>query len=84
MDPFNFFCCVQKSCLHIVQGTLPDSQLVAVKRLGKKSEQGITELMSEVVSLAKLQHRNLVRIVGVCVEESEELIVFESGQAHLR
>jgi hypothetical protein len=48
-----------------------------VKRLGKKSEQGITELMSEVVSLAKLQHRNLVRIVGGCVEESEELIVFE-------
>jgi serine/threonine protein kinase len=48
-----------------------------VKRLGKKSEQGITELMSEVVSLAKLQHKYLVRIVGVCVEESEKLIVFE-------
>jgi serine/threonine protein kinase len=61
----------------IVQGELPDKQLVAVKRLSNTSGQGLIELRNEVASLAKVQHRSLVRIIGFCIEEQEKLIVYE-------
>jgi serine/threonine protein kinase len=59
------------------QGVLPDSQEIAVKRLGQTSRQGIGELKSELVLIAKLHHKNLVRLVGVCLEEHEKILVYE-------
>ncbi|WVZ62080.1 hypothetical protein U9M48_011867, partial [Paspalum notatum var. saurae] len=53
-------------------GALPDGEQIAVKRLSQGSTQGIGELKNEL-----LHHKNLVRLVRVCLEEHEKLVVYE-------
>ncbi|KAF8024185.1 hypothetical protein BT93_F1393 [Corymbia citriodora subsp. variegata] len=61
----------------VYKGTLSDGTIIAVKQLSSKSKQGNREFVNEIGMISALQHPNLVKLYGCCIEGNQLLLVYE-------
>ncbi|XP_073303387.1 probable LRR receptor-like serine/threonine-protein kinase At1g56140 [Primulina huaijiensis] len=61
----------------VYKGTLADGRVVAVKQLSVTSHQGKSQFVAEIATISAVQHRNLVKLYGCCIEGNKRLLVYE-------
>ncbi|KAL4308041.1 hypothetical protein GQ457_01G041550 [Hibiscus cannabinus] len=61
----------------VYKGQLADGTVIAVKQLSSKSSQGNREFMNEIGMISCLQHPNLVKLYGCCIEGNQLLLIYE-------
>lgn len=61
----------------VYKGTLIDGRLVAVKQLSVASHQGRDQFVAEIATISSVQHRNLVKLYGCCIDGQKRLLVYE-------
>jgi len=76
-DVYTFWKNIEKVVLLLVQGELSEGKLIAVKQLSAKSRQGNREFVNEIGMISALQHPNLVKLYGCCVEGNQLILVYE-------
>ncbi|XP_060967326.1 probable LRR receptor-like serine/threonine-protein kinase At1g56140, partial [Cannabis sativa] len=61
----------------VYKGTLEDGRVIAVKQLSLTSKQGKSQFVAEIATISAVQHRNLVKLYGCCIEGDKRLLVYE-------
>ncbi|XP_062168839.1 probable LRR receptor-like serine/threonine-protein kinase At1g56140 isoform X2 [Alnus glutinosa] len=61
----------------VFKGTLDDGRVIAVKQLSVASHQGKNQFITEIATISAVQHRNLVKLYGCCIEGDQRLLVYE-------
>uniref|UniRef100_A0A7N2N0T6 non-specific serine/threonine protein kinase n=1 Tax=Quercus lobata TaxID=97700 RepID=A0A7N2N0T6_QUELO len=61
----------------VYKGTLNDGRVIAVKQLSVTSHQGKNQFLTEIATISAVQHRNLVKLYGCCIEGDKRLLVYE-------
>jgi serine/threonine protein kinase len=72
----------------VYHGTLDDGNEIAVKLLTREGRSGDREFIAEVEMLSRLHHRNLVKLIGICIDRNKRCLVYElirngSVESHL-
>ncbi|XP_037467695.1 cysteine-rich receptor-like protein kinase 10 [Triticum dicoccoides] len=68
---------------YVYKGNLPSGIEIAVKRFATSSTQGSAEFSAEIETIANLQHRNVIRLLGFCIQREKDFLGFQIQQEEM-